>query len=202
MSRKVVYPGVVDWSGDNPGIALKMREDGPFTTMASFFRIAMSPHGRGHALILLRSPGEAKPPAAAPNLVLSDNPPLARWLVDEFAVHFGVFRGQPGLPAAEHRRLDSVVAEGDMRRHSETIKAGPLEVRLEWNGLGDFFALEAPPHKSATERHTMLTLFAGAREGVIAVNGERMPGMLGVRVMGGQTISSAFLAFSEIWIRE
>lgn len=41
------YPGTVDWSGENPGMYLKETQDGPFVTLLSFFRVVVSPHGRG-----------------------------------------------------------------------------------------------------------------------------------------------------------
>ena len=48
-SRIPVNPGQVEWSGDNPGIYLKRIADGPFTALALFFRVVLSPHGRGTA---------------------------------------------------------------------------------------------------------------------------------------------------------
>jgi hypothetical protein len=59
MADTLVFPGTVEWSGENPGISLKTDPNGPFTTLASFFRVALAPHGRGHALMLLQSPQEA-----------------------------------------------------------------------------------------------------------------------------------------------
>jgi uncharacterized protein YggE len=55
----IVFAGTVEWSGENPGISLKETPDGPFVALASFFRVVLSPHGRGHALVLLQSPNEA-----------------------------------------------------------------------------------------------------------------------------------------------
>jgi hypothetical protein len=78
-------------------LSLKQQADGPFTTLASFFRVVLSPHGRGHALVLLRSPQEANPAPECANICLHDNEPLARYLVAEFVSHFGAFRGLPGL---------------------------------------------------------------------------------------------------------
>ena len=46
-----VTPGVVDWTGENPGILLK-DEAGDFTAMALFFRVAWSPVGQGQVLLL------------------------------------------------------------------------------------------------------------------------------------------------------
>jgi hypothetical protein len=70
MAETMLFPGVVEWSGENPGISLKTDADGPFTALASFFRVVLSPHGRGHALVLLESPQQAGAPG---NLCLTDN---------------------------------------------------------------------------------------------------------------------------------
>ena len=66
MADVVTFNGNVEWSGENPGISLKDNPDGPWTNLASFFRVVLSPYGRGHALVLLQSPGEANPPAGKP----------------------------------------------------------------------------------------------------------------------------------------
>ena len=67
MADPILFPGTVEWSGENPGISLKERPDGPFTTLASFFRVVLSPHGRGHALVLMQSPQAANPrPSTSP----------------------------------------------------------------------------------------------------------------------------------------
>jgi hypothetical protein len=56
MTIESACDGEVDWSGDNPGMYLKESADGPFVTLISFFRVALSPHGRGTALLMLQSP--------------------------------------------------------------------------------------------------------------------------------------------------
>ena len=45
VTETLVFPGTVEWSGENPGISLKEKPDGPFTTLASFFRVVLSPAG-------------------------------------------------------------------------------------------------------------------------------------------------------------
>jgi len=52
MADIINFPGAVEWSGENPGISLKETPDGPFVAAASFFRVMLSPFGRGHALML------------------------------------------------------------------------------------------------------------------------------------------------------
>jgi hypothetical protein len=97
MADTIQFPGTVDWSGENPGISLKQTPDGPFVTLASFFRVVLSPYGRGHALVLLQSPQDARPPAARPNICFHDNEKLARYLISDFVSHFGAWKGQAGL---------------------------------------------------------------------------------------------------------
>ncbi len=109
MADVVTFNGNVEWSGENPGISLKDNPDGPWTNLASFFRVVLSPYGRGHALVLLRSPGEANPPAEKPNICFHDNEELARYLVKDFVSYFGAYRGlasltEPHLSQARQRR--------------------------------------------------------------------------------------------------
>ncbi|MGG5819990.1 hypothetical protein [Falsiroseomonas sp. HW251] len=202
MEETHVFPGTVEWSGENPGISLKETPDGPFTTLASFFRVVLSPHGRGHALVLMQSPQDATPGAGRANLCITDNEPLARWLVSDFVSHFGAWRGLPGLQALQYRHLDSVASDGDaIARYAETVSAGELTVRLEWSGLGKPFCFALPPARSATGRHHMPSLFVGCDAAAVTVNGQRRPGMPVPREIAGHRISTAMLAFSETWIR-
>ena len=202
MADTIVFPGEVEWSGENPGISLKERADGPFTALASFFRVVLSPHGRGHALVLLQSPQEANPPADRANLCLTDNDALARYLVAGFVSQFGAFKGLPGLAGMSYKKLDSVQASGDpASSYSETVQAGDQTVRLTWSGLGKPFCFALPPDKSATGRHTMPSLFVGCSDATITVNGRTLPGKPVPREIAGHTISTAMLAFSETWLR-
>ncbi|MBU8544185.1 MULTISPECIES: hypothetical protein [Roseomonadaceae] len=198
MTETLLFPGRVEWSGENPGISLKQDPAGPFTTLASFFRVVLSPHGRGHALVLLQSPKENGAPG---NICLTDNEPLARWLVADYVSHFGAWRGLPGLKGLHYRSLDSVAAGGDaISSYSETVTAGDMTVALEWSGLGMPFCFALPPEKSATGRHHMPTLFVGCDKATVTVNGVAIPGAPIPREIAGQHISTAMLAFSETWI--
>ena len=199
MAETLVFPGKVEWSGENPGISLRTDPDGPFTTLASFFRVVLSPHGRGHALMLLQSPQDG---SAAGNVCLTDNEPLARWLVAEFIAHFAAWKGLPGLSGMQHRKLDSVAASGDaISSYAETVRAGDLTVTLQWSGLGEPFCFAFPPEKSATGRHHMPSLFVGCETASIIVNGKACPGAPIPREIAGRRITTAMLAFSETWIR-
>jgi hypothetical protein len=202
MAEPIVFAGTVEWSGENPGVSLKETPDGPFVALASFFRVVLSPHGRGHALVLLQSPQDRAPPPERANLCVTDNEPMARYLVSEFVANFGAWKGVPGLAGLIYRKLDSVAAGGDpASSYSETVRAGDLTARLEWTGLGKPFCFALPPDKSATGRHHMPSLFVGCADASVTVNGRRLPGKPVPRDIAGQRISTAMLAFSETWIR-
>lgn len=201
-AETILFPGKVEWTGENPGISLKANPDGPFTTLASFFRVMLSPHGRGHALVLAQSPQEASPPADRANLCLTDNEPLARWLLAEYVSHFGAWKNLPALQGLAFRPVDSVARGGDgTKRYTETVKAGDLTVELAWDGLGEPFCFAFPPEKSATGRHYMPSVFVGCEKATVTVNGRALPGTQAPREIAGRTIGTAMLAFSETWVR-
>ena len=198
MTETFLFPGIVEWSGENPGISLKEDLSGPFTTLASFFRIMLSPHGRGHALVLLQAPQTE----GSGNVCLTDNEPLARWLVHDYVSHFGAWRGLAGLQNLEFRQLDSVASSGDAIAHyRETVTAAGIEVALDWKGLGKPFCFALAPAQSATGQHHMPSLFVGCETATVTVNGALRPGVPIAREIVGQHISTAMLAFSETWLR-
>lgn len=199
MADVINFPGTVEWSGENPGISLKEKPDGPFVALASFFRVVLSPHGAGHALVLLQSPQEA---GARGNVCLHDNEKLARYLVSDFVSHFGAWKGLPGMTNLAYRKLDSVAASGDpASTYSETVKAGDMTVQLTWSGLGKSFCFALPPDKSATGKHSMPSLFVPCESATISVNGKTLSGNPVPRELAGHKLTTAMLAFSETWIR-
>jgi hypothetical protein len=199
MADVIRFPGTVEWSGENPGIFLKSTPNGPFTTLASFFRVVLSPHGRGHALVLVQPPNEF---VRSPAICLTDNEPLARWLTAEFVAKFGAFQGIAALGSIVYRKLDSVESGGDSGNiYSETVKAADLTVTLTWSGLGVPFCFVNPPAASATGLHYMPSVFVGCLDASIQVNGKRLPGSPIPREVAGRKITTAMLAFSETWIR-
>ncbi len=199
MADPISFPGTVEWSGENPGLSLKDTPDGPFVTLASFFRVVLSPHGRGHALVLLQAPQDG---SSAGNVCYHDNEKLARYLVSDFVGNFGAYKGLPGLKGLTYKKLDSVAAAGDPgSTYSEVVKAGAETIELKWTGLGKPFCFALPPDKSATGRHYMPSLFVGCADASVTVNGRKLPGKPVPREIAGHSISTAMLAFSETWIR-
>jgi hypothetical protein len=200
--RPLAHPGAVDWSGENPGMYLKEAGDGPFVTLVSFFRVVLSPYGRGHALVLLESPMLETSLPEAFNVCVTDNEPLARWLVTEFVAVFGSFKGVPALASMKYVPLTAVQASGDQRSsYMEWVKGDGIEATLSWEELGEPFMIDLPKDRSATGRHELYSLFVDARRVTAKVNGRSLRGQPVPRDFAGRKSSTAFLAFSETWVR-
>ena len=84
MQRIAVNPGVVEWSGENPGIYLKSDPDQDYSVVAVFFRIVLSPHGRGVGAVVLGAPKSEAAYPDAPNICLTDNRPMMEYLISNF----------------------------------------------------------------------------------------------------------------------
>lgn len=204
MTRVPIHPGAVDWTGENPGIYLKDSEDGPWTGLMCFFRIMVSPHGRGHGVVLLDRPRAAQGLPAVENFCITDNEPLARYLVDGYFALFASFKVSPGLGAMTYLPLTGVSRSGDTTPGSdyvESIRSADFEVVCTWNNLGEGFAVELPPANTATGVHEMFSLFIEAPEASVTINGRPLQGRVYPRDFNGRHSSCAFLAFSESWVQ-
>lgn len=194
--------GAVDWSGDNPGIYLKESADGPFISLMVWFRIALSAYGKGHALVLFEDPTRALAWPELANFCICDNEPLARYLVESFCKKFGVFRDARSFETLAYLPMQQHEASGDNVRSSAiSVTAAGLEVELIWDKLGKPFAADVLPEQSATGMHEMYSVFVEAADASIIVNGRRLRGRPFPRPFMGRTASSAFLAFSETWLK-
>lgn len=196
-----VNPGKVEWSGENPGIYLKDAE-GRWQTLAVHFRVVTSPHGPGSGVVVIGAPSTDAGYPEAPNLCLSNNEPLMRWLVGNFVSRFASFRDSAGLRAMTYHPASRFTTTGDGRTfHQEHSAGSDVEVSLRWEVLSLPFAVDVPPGMSATGAHQMYSVFVEAGDGSIALNGKRMPGKVIQRDFLDRRMSTAFLAFSETWVK-
>ena len=198
-----INPDHLDWTGDNPGIMLKEREDGPWSALALFFRIAWSAHGRGTALMLYEQPDVGRSLPHANNVVITDNEPMARYLMRDFVAKFGVFGEVAAFAAMHYLPLTHAMTSGDpcANRVVESVSSGSLSVELVWESLGRPTALELPPELSGTGEHTMFSLLVEARRAAILVNGRTLPGSPVPREQAGIQTTTAFLYYAESWLR-
>jgi hypothetical protein len=195
-----IQPGAVAWTGENPGIYLKERDDGPWSGLMCFFRIFYSPKGMGQGVVVLDEPERQAGLPDAANFCIADNEALARYLVEEFFSNFASFRVSPGIKALSYLPLIEGRRDGDTRsRYSEIVRSSDHEVVCTWDGLGSPYAVDMPADKGPTKRHQMYSLFLDAERASVTVNGRPLRGRVTTRDFADRKKSTAFLAFSESW---
>lgn len=203
MKRISINPGRVEWAGDNPGIYLKQHPGSTaYSTLALFFRVVLSPFGRGHAAIVLGAPDTARGWPEVPNLIMTDNQRLMRWIVDGWVTKMPTFVGKAGLGAMTWLDCESVEKRpSDLKsRYSETLRGSGVTVEMVWRDMGPPLSVEVTKENSATKEHEMYSVFLEAKAAQIIVNGTPLAGAVAQRQFFGRTMSTAFLAFSETWI--
>lgn len=199
--RTPINPGRVEWVGDNPGIFLKETEDGDWVSLALYFRVVYSPKGCGKAILVLDEPDRAEGYPVANNLCITDNEPMMRYLVDDYAQHFPAFRGSSGLQAVTYLPLESSETLGDFNgAYSEVVYSDGVSLRMTWRQIGEPVPIEVTPEHAVTGAHDMYNIFIPAAQAEIAVNDQLLSGNVIPRPLFGQTMNSAFLAFSETWV--
>lgn len=203
MKRTSINPGRVEWSGENPGIYLKNDPAGArYDVLALFFRVVLSPYGRGHAGLVLGAPDEARGWPKVPNLIMTDNQRLMRWIVDGWVTRMPTFIGKAGLDAMTWLDCDSVEKRpGDLKgRYSETLRGSGVTLELIWRDMGPPLPVEVTKENSATKAHEMYSVFLEAKAAEVRINGTKLRGQVADRQFFGRTMSTAFLAFSETWV--
>ncbi len=201
MARPPINPNPIDWSGENPGITLKDSPEGETTCLVSFFRVVVSPRGPGHAVFILTDP-TGRAGGQAVNACYTDNEPLARYLLSDFIAHFGTWKGNPNLANLPFKPAESFTHSGDHKTAwTERITGPDVDITLTWRELGEPFMVEFLKEQSSTGKHEMFSLFVPARACEVVANGVRGRGVPGPRDMYGTQSSTAFLAFSETWIK-
>jgi hypothetical protein len=141
--------------------------------------------------------------ARARRVCLTNNAPMARYLIEGFVKHFALFRPCATL-------LDELTfIEGatfstenpDARTHIERADASNgRRLSMHWEQLGQAFMVDVPAAKTQTNTHEMFTVFLPAGRARIEIDGERVPGDTVERDFFGGRAQSAALAFSETWV--
>ena len=202
MRRAPVNPGSVEWSGENPGIYLKLDPDGDYSVVALFFRIVLSPHGRGVGAIILGEPDTAAGYPEVPNLCLTDNRLMMKYLLDNFASKFPTLVGRAGVDAMTwHDVTSNKQHNRNMpNSYSEELTADNITLQMSWKDLQAPMAIEVGPNESATKAHDMYAVFLEATDAQITINGTALQGQVADRQFFGRRMSTAFLALSETWV--
>ena len=201
--RTPVNPGKVEWSGDNPGIYLKETVNGDWRRLGVYFNIVLSPHGRGKAMVVLSEP-DLDAGESAGNICITDNSTMMAYLRTDFLSKFPTFRGRAGLEAMTMLPLEGAESIGDPipgGTYRETLWSGGTRLSMSWQQIGEPFAVEVSPDQSATGEQDMYSMFLEAGDGEISVNDNALSGTVVKRPFFGISMSSAFLAFSETWVK-
>ncbi len=202
MTRVSVNPGRVEWSGENSGILLENSLDADYATLALFFRIVLSPHGRGDAALVLGAPDADVGWPYAPNFLMTNNQRMMRWIVDGWVRKFSAFRNRPGIESMKWLDLHSICCQpAHLRsRHREKAFGSDIELEMVWSDLGEPVPVEADRSHSPTGEHDMYSVFVEAASASVIVNGTPLPGQVGCRRIFDRTMSTAFLALSNTWV--
>lgn len=200
--RTSINPGKVEWSGENPGIYLKEKLDGDYTTLGLFFRVVLSPYGNGTGAIILGDPDTSSGWPHVPNFIISDNQRLFAWLIEGWVRKMPTFIGRVGLETMTWiDLLGSTKYPTDLQsKYTETLIGKDIEVQMIWKKLGSPIPVELTKANSVTMAHEMYAVFLEAQEAEIIVNNTPLKGTVVSRQFFGKTMSTAFLALSETWV--
>ena len=199
-----VRPGAVDWTGDNPFIYLKQDPAGDYSCLALYFRVALSEHGPGQVMLVLESPYEPLDDHAR-RLCLTDNAPLARYLIEGFVKKFALFRPCARLLDALGIVAGAAFATEHPDPHTHIERAhvpGGRRLCMRWEGLQPPFMADVPAQSTQTGRHEMFSVFQPAGHALIEVDGSPVSGGTVERDFFGGRAQSAALAYSETWVRQ
>ena len=203
MTRVSINPGRVEWCGESHRIGLHDQDHLPPVSLAMFFRVCLSPHGRGSGCMLLGAPGRGAGWPDAPNLLMTDNQRLLRWIVDVWTRHDPEFGDMPALDAMSWLDLESATsrcrqADG---RCGEILRGQGVTINLAWEKIGPPIPLELDQASSMTGRHELYAVCCEASIASIMINGTRLAGQPSSRPQFGQQLSTAWRRYSETWVR-
>jgi hypothetical protein len=197
-----VRSGDVAWTGDNPFIYLKKDPGGDWSSLSLFFRIAASKHGVGRAMVVVENPYDVSPTGDEARLVLTDNGPMARWLVDEFVAKFLLFRPSTVLGDLDYIDSAEFTQHLDGDTWVESAKSAEHSMSMTWRDLGAPFAVDQPAPQSGTGQHEMFAVFRIAGGGEVVVDGRRLDGSTVLRDFLNGPGQSAGMAISETWVED
>ncbi len=199
-----IKTGTLEWTGDNPFIYLKTDPEQDWSSLSLYFRIASSEYGSGQAILVLENPYE-QGTSDDLRVLITDNKPLADYLIRDFVRYFGLFRQAVALD--QLRVVDDGVFE-TVNRFPETVvesvtseQAG-LRVDLKWHDMSQpAICVDLPQSQTQTQKHEMMCVFHPAQQAEVVVNGVVLPGQTIERDFNGSRAQSASLANSETWVR-
>lgn len=193
----------IAFCGENPQIML-YDENNEYTVAASYWRSVYSPFGEGNVLLLyLGKENQGEHPS---HTIYSDNLPLAEYLTLTFNQHFDEFKMLSfGAVKPEKGSFRQESDSRDFHRvHCETLEH---HIELLWEDvrLRQLFILkdlnEGGFGKNGDEHYDVYTNIFLCAKASITLNGKELSGTIRTKQEGEIFRSSAFMAFSETWIK-
>ena len=191
-----IKTGKVYVSGENPGIRLLMKEGAAPSTDVSFWRIIYSPVGMGHVCYITSDITGNGPSSDDVRVALTDNDALADYLSKEIMSAFS--KAHVENPFTKYRA--TFQKSGDtLKEWKETIKSDTYAVELIWRDFYTPFQLDVPV--GGRIAYGITSMFIPARSADVVINGTKAAGTPFPQPRGPMQSSTAFLAFSETWVK-
>jgi hypothetical protein len=195
----------VIFCGENPEVRLVKPDNVEAEiAFASYWRCTYSPLGGGHFLALHLAAGLLPDQPAPLTLLAADNLPLGRMLTDDLVRHF------PNLGHIPFTEIN--VDMGNLSQASDGRKNLRVEchvrqyhIEVVWDDVLDVRLPKSYPNNiEAVERglaFDVSTVICPVGTGRMTVNGVAVNGKVHSFHDGTMHRSTAFLAFSETWVR-
>ena len=174
-------------TGENPGLQLRDKENGPITADFNFWRVHWSPVGVGHVCYMTTGTG------TGPNdirVVLTDNEKLVDYVSNQTMAKL-----VPNFNTPPYKVIKATFkTTGDtLTERSEHCISDQYKIVATWRKItpGRFGGMD--PNNG----FFMNFIIHMAAEGEITVNGKRLPGA----VLPGPGRPPSYLAFAETWLK-
>ena len=194
--------GKVYLTGENPGIRLLDKEGGKVLTAVSYWRIIWSPVGAGH--ICFVTTGDGKSPGDL-RVAFVDNPKLHDFLSQQVTGTFDASIAERPFTVVQSNFTDpgqgTFSDSGDtMTERRVTFTSDKYTVALVWRDFYEPFQLDTPVG-GGRNPFGVTSLFIPAKSADVVINGKKANGNVYPQKRGPVQSSSAFLAFSESWVK-
>lgn len=182
-------------SGENPVIRLMDKEGGTVLTVASFWRVIWSPAGLGHVIYLTTGDGKS---AGDLRIAVGDNKALHEYLTKQVLGSFD--KSYQERPFTFFQATCSRGAGDTRKEWKESCKSDKYSIELTWRDFYEPFQLSTPVG-GARNPFGVTSFFIPAKVAEVTVNGKKAAGNVYPQKRGPVQSSTAFLAFSESWIK-
>jgi hypothetical protein len=196
----------VTFCGENPQIMLMQPDKQTYTAAASYWRSVYSPAGEGNVLLLYLDTTNAAHHQHPSLTIYADNLPLAQFVTQTFNRHFDEYKHlgfdavtpQPArlFQDSDSRRYHRIICHTDNHQIEMLwldIRKRQLFVITDLNDGG--FGI------NGNEHYDVYTNIMLCGEAAIKLDGQLVTGQIVAEERDGRFTSSAFLAFSETWLK-